>query len=47
MAQAQKEFFDNKVKNIEKKIPKTNKDPLDYTRKFLENKNVGEFNLGV
>ena len=45
MAQAQNEFFDQKPKNIAKKIPKTDKDPLDYTRDFLKDKDVPEFNM--
>ena len=45
-AQAQNEFFDQKPKNIAKKIPKSDKDPLDYTRDFLKDKNVPGFDLG-
>ena len=47
MAQAQSDFFEDKVKSTYEKIPKSDKDPLDYTRRFLQDKYVPEFNLGT
>ena len=46
MAQAQQDFFVNKIKNHIEKIPPTNKDPLSYTRELLSEKEVPEFNMG-
>ena len=36
----------NKVKEVKDKIKASNLDPLENTRKFLENKRVGTFKLG-
>ena len=43
MADCQKKFFINKVEGMGEKIPHTTTDPLDYTKKFLRNKEVPEF----
>ena len=45
MAQAQNDFFKTKTDNIADKIPATETDPLDFTRKFLRGKEVPEFNF--
>ena len=45
MAQSQNDFFQNKIKGISEKIPVTETDPLDFTRKFLKDKYVPEFNF--
>ena len=46
MAQAQQDFFLKKIETHKKKIPPTKKDPLQYARKFLEDKFVPEFGIG-
>ena len=45
MAQAQNDFFKTKTDNISEAIPETDTDPLDFTKKFLSNKEVPEFNF--
>ena len=39
----QSNFFINKVEGMGEKIPHTTTDALDYTKKFLRNKEVPEF----
>ena len=43
MAQSTNEFFVKKVEDISKKIPVTDKDPLDYTKEYLKDKIVPKF----
>ena len=45
MAEKQNDFFISKVKGIDEKIPPTTTDPLSYTRKFLKDKEIPEFNF--
>ena len=46
VADAMNEILTDKIKNVKDRILRVNKDPLDYTRKYLEGKNVGTFQLG-
>ena len=45
MAQAQNDFFMKKTDDISAKIPETETDPLDFTKKFLQDKDVPAFNF--
>ena len=45
MAEGQNNYFISKVADIGEKIPPTTTDPLQYTKRFLSDKNVPEFNF--
>ena len=45
MAQSTNDYFGEKTKKISEEIPATPKDPLDYTKEFLKDKYIPEFDL--
>ena len=46
VANSMNKTLTEKIDKVKERIPKSNKNPLDYTKKYLENKEIGQFSLG-
>ena len=46
VANSMNKTLTDKIDKVKERIPKSNKNPLDYTKKYLEDKEIGQFSLG-